>query len=87
MDNDSKDRIESFRVPFPREFVVRGAWMCWSVYSRNPVYSDATGLREAGPFWRRISAERVAMLLTQHFRDGWCMGRRDRSETGGGRFA
>jgi hypothetical protein len=60
---------------YPYEFFVGGRFGSWTVYGQ-----DATGkvgekpFLGCGPFFRKITAERVAQSLTQFYRTGYDMG-------------
>ncbi len=61
-------------IDYPVTFFTteRGRWPKWSVASRYP---DGIVRREVGPFWRRLTAERIKQELVRNYRNGFDMGR------------
>lgn len=70
---------------YSRTYYSRRVGLRWSVFSIDTF--EEIERKVAGPFWRWITAERIAQTITQHYRDGWDMGRSGKARWGGGRYA
>lgn len=72
-------------IDYPRRYYAKRFGLHWHVCSIDTF--ERVERREAGPFWRELTALRIARALTQHYRDGWDSGARGYAVYGGGRVA
>lgn len=57
---------------YPVTFFTAGRRFKWFIASR---YQDGLVRTEAGPFWRRLTAERIKQEFVRHYRNGFDMGK------------